>query len=66
MGFMLSGLLYGLALCSYNYWWACICMWMCLGREVRVKVDVTNRCTRSYCGTDYRCLGYYEPLSSCS
>lgn len=42
MGFMLSDLLYGLALSSCDYWWACMRMWTCLGREVRVKVDVTD------------------------
>ena len=47
MDIMLSGLLYGLALSFYNYWRACTCMWTCLGRDVKVKVDVTDHCTRS-------------------
>ena len=42
MGIMLSGLLYQLALSFHNYWWACMCKWTCLGREAKVKVDVTG------------------------
>jgi hypothetical protein len=42
MGIVLSGLFYGSALSFYNYWQACMCMWACLGREAKDKVDVTN------------------------
>ena len=42
MGIMLSGLLFGLALSFYSYWQARMCMWMCLGREAKDKVGVTD------------------------
>jgi hypothetical protein len=42
VGTMLSGLLYGSAPDSCDYWWAHVCMWICLGRDVDVKVDVPD------------------------
>jgi len=48
VGFVLPGLLYGSALSFHSCWWAYMCMWMCLGSEAKVKVDVTDRCTRSH------------------
>ena len=41
-----------------------MCMCTCLAREAKVKVDVTDRCTRSYRGTSYHCSGCGKPQAS--
>jgi hypothetical protein len=38
-----------------------MCMWTCLGREAKGKVDVTDRCIRSYRETGCHCSRRSDP-----